>query len=162
RHSEKVGDQPFHYLFGTFLHPLDPVNREIQVNRLKALAETYPEAEGVFLNFAELYPDLRSEKYRPFFEQRRPEFYELRKLSLPSLTALASIYNVQVDQVVDSNIGYFDLFDYLVKKRDEVAPRLKLGLMTVGRGYALPMFHKLVRQDIPFASLESTGVWTMM
>jgi hypothetical protein len=132
RYGEVVGDRPFDSLFGTFLHPLDPVNREIQVNRLKALAEAYPEAEGVFLNFAELYPDLRSEKYRAFFDKKRPEFYEMRKLSIPWLTALASIYGVRVERAVDSNIGDFDLFEYLLKKRDELLPDLKLGLMTVG------------------------------
>ena len=33
------------------MDPLDPVNREIQVNRLKALKETYPEAEGYLPEF---------------------------------------------------------------------------------------------------------------
>jgi hypothetical protein len=161
RHGEMIGEAPFNYLFGTFLHPLDPVNREIQVERLKALAQTYPGAEGVFLNFAELYPDLRAEKHLAFFDEKRPEFYEMRKLSLPWLTALASIYGVRVEQAVDSNIGDFDLFQYLLKKRDEVVPQLKLGLMTVGRGYGLPFFHKRLPKDIPFSSLESSGVWTM-
>ena len=161
RHGEIVGDNPFDSLFGSFMHPLDPVNREIQVNRLKALAETYPEAEGVFLNFAELYPDLRSEKNQAFFAEKRPEFYEMRQLSIPWLTALASIYGVRVEQAVDCNIGDFDLFQFLLKKRDEVAPKLRLGLMTVGRGYGLPFFHKRLPHDIPFASLESSGVWTM-
>jgi hypothetical protein len=162
RHGEVVGDKPFDYLFGSFLHPLDPVNREIQVNRMKALAETYPEAEGVFLNFAELYPDLRSEKHQAFFEKKRPEFYEMRRLSIPWLTALASIYGVRVEQAVDSNIGDFDLFEYLLKKRDEVLPNLKLGLMTVGRGYGLPFFNQRLPHNVPFSSLESEGVWTMM
>lgn len=162
RHGETVEDLPFDYLFGTFLHPLDPVNREIQVNRLKAVAETYPGAEGVFLNFAELYPDLRSEKHRAYFEEKRPEFYELRQLSLPWLTALASIYGVRVEQVEDANIGDFSLFEYLLQKRDELLPNLKLGLMTVGRGYALPFFHHRLPPNVPFASLESSGVWTMM
>lgn len=161
RHGQVVGDAPFDHLFGAFMHPLDEVNREIQVSRLKALAEAYPKAEGVFLNFAELYPDLRCEKYRAFFEEKRPEFYELRRLSIPWLTALASIYDVRVDQVVDSNIGDFSLFEYLLQRRDELLPNLKLGLMTVGRGYGLPFFHKRLPRNIPFSSLESEGVWTM-
>jgi hypothetical protein len=161
RHGETVGDLPFDYLFGTFLHPLDPVNREIQVNRLQALAKTYPGAEGVFLNFAELYPDLKSENHRAFLQQKRAEFYELRRLSIPWLTALASIYLVRVEQVVDANIGDLSLFEYLLQKRDELLPDLKLGLMTVGRGYGLPFFDKRLPRSIPFASLESSGVWTM-
>jgi hypothetical protein len=162
RHGEIVGEAPFNYVFGTFLHPLDPVNREIQVERLKALAQTYPQAEGFFLNFAELYPDLVNDKHRAFFEKERPRFQELRALSGPWTAALASIYDVRVEQLVDSNIGYFDLFSYLLHQRDEVLPRMRLGLMTVGRAYALPLFNRMVPTSVPFASLESSGVWTML
>lgn len=161
RHGEIVGEAPFNYVFGTFLHPLDPVNREIQVCRLKALIETYPHAEGFFLNFAELYPELSNEQHRGFFEEQRPRFQKLRALSAPWSGALASIYDVRVEQLVDSNIGYFDLFNFLLKKKEAIAPQAHLGLMTVGRAYALPVFHQLLPTDIPFASLESSGVWTM-
>lgn len=161
RHCEIVGESPFHSLFGTFVHPLDPVGREIQVNRLKALVQSYPQAEGIFLNFAELYHPLATNKHAAFFEQERPRFQELRPLCIPWFAALVNLYNVKVDQIVDSNIGFFDLFSYLLKQRDEVAPGTKIGLMTVGRGYALPVFNKMLPQDIPFASLESVGVWTM-
>ncbi|HVV72322.1 MAG TPA: hypothetical protein VHI52_12630, partial [Verrucomicrobiae bacterium] len=99
---------------------------------------------------------------REFFAQQRPRFQELRALSAPWSTALASIYDVHVEDVVDSNIGYFDLFSYLLKRKDEVAPGLRLGLMTVGRAYALPLFNRLLPGDVPFASLESSGVWTML
>lgn len=161
RHGQIVGEAPFNYLFGTFLHPLDPVNREIQMERIRALARTYPEAEGIFLNFAELYPELRNQEHRRFFEERRPDYYELRNLSQPWLTALASMYGVGISLVIDSNIGYFDLFEHLFRKTREELPGLQLGLMTVGRGYALPFFHRRLPETIPFASLESQGVWTM-
>jgi hypothetical protein len=162
RHGEIVGEAPFNYLFGTFLHPLDPVHREIQLERLKAVAETYPEAEGIFLNLAELYPELRTEKHRAFFERRIPEYYQLRDLSLPWMTTLLSVYGVGPERLVDSNIGYFDLFQYLLEEGRKALPGVKLGMMTVGRGYALPFFHKLVPEDVPFASLESKGVWTKL
>jgi hypothetical protein len=71
RYSDPVGTLPFHYIFGTFVHPLDPINREIQAIRLKALVDTYPEAEGYFLVFPELYPKLDLPKHRAFFEEKR-------------------------------------------------------------------------------------------
>src|SRR5436190_18955314 len=120
RHGEIVGDAPFHYLQGSFMHPLDPVNRELQVVRLKALAETYPEAEGVYLNFAELYADIANEKHHDFFQQHRAEFQDLRTLYLPWSGALANFYEINADKMIDSNVGYFDLFTWLLKKRDEV------------------------------------------
>jgi hypothetical protein len=162
RYAEVVGPEPFHYLFGTFVHPLDPVNREIQVSRLQALAQTYQQAEGFFLNLSELYPELANDKHREFLERERPRFHELRPLSVPWAAALANIYDVKWDRLVDSNIGFLDLFSYLLKKRDEVAPGMKLGMMTVGRGYALPLFNKMIPPEVPFSSLESGGVWTMM
>ena len=161
RHGEIVSSSPFSYVFGTFLHPQDPVNREIQAERLKAIAETYPKAEGVFLNLAELYPELANEKHRAFFEEQRPKFHELRQLSIPWSAGLANIYGVKPDQVVDSNLAYLDLFSWLLKKRDALAPDLRLGLMTTGRGYVMPLFHRLLATNVPFASLESSGVWTM-
>jgi hypothetical protein len=55
--------------------------------------------------------------------------------------------------MADSTIGYFDLFKYLLTKRDEIAPKAKIGLMTVGQGYAMPLLDKMLPKDIPFATL---------
>ncbi len=160
RFSDIVGDTPFNYLAGSYVHPLDPVNREIQVSRLRALHDTYPEAEGVFLNFAENYQDLAYGKYYDFFQAHRAAFQDIRTLYLPWSGTLGNFYEINADRVIDSNIAYFDLFTYLLKKRDELLPGMKVGLMTVGRGYALPLFNKMLPADVPFASLESSGVWT--
>ena len=156
RYCEKVGDLPFENLMGTFVHPLDGVNREIQVNRLKALVDTYPEAEGYFFNVGEMYPELNNEKYRDFFNRKRPEFFSLRQSRFPWVIDIPP----DSDQVVDSNIGNFDLFQYLLKQRDVIAPKAKIGLMAIGRGYALPLYDKMLPKDIPFTDMESSGVWT--
>lgn len=157
RYCERVGDLPFNRIFGTFVHPLDEVNREIQVSRLRALIETYPEAEGYYLVIPEAYPELNDDKHRTFFEQMRPKFFELRRLRWPWIDWG---YQGSADRLVDSNIGYFDLFQYLLKKRDQIAPRAKIGLMGIGRGYTLPLFDKMLSKDIPFTDMESSGVWT--
>src|SRR5438876_54604 len=156
RYCEEIGSLPFMNLAGSFVHPLDQTNREIQVSRLKALIDTYPEAEGYFLNVGEMYPELNNEKHRAFFEQKRPEFFELRKARVPWIIDIPQ----DSDLVVDSNIGYLDLFQYLLKQRDAMTPHAKIGLMGVGRGYALPLFNKLLPKDVPFTDMESSGVWT--
>ena len=46
------------------------------------------------------------------------------------------------------------------KQRDEFAPKAKIGVMGLGRGYALPVYDKMLPKDIPFTDLESGGVWT--
>jgi len=156
RYCERVGDLPFTPGAGTFVHPLDPVNREIQVNRFKALIETYPEAEGYFFVFAEDYPELNNDKHHAFFVGQRPAFHELRRLRWPWVIDIAE----SSDRVVDSNIGYTDLFKFLMTKRDEMAPKVKMGVLGVGRGYALPVLDKMLPKNVPFTDMESSGVWT--
>lgn len=156
RYCERVGDLPFNNIFGTFVHPLDPVNREIQVNRFKALVENYPEADGYFFVFAEMYPELDNENHHAFFMQQRPAFHALRDLHWPWVIDIAQ----SSDLVVDSNIGFTDLFKFLMTKRDEIAPKIKMGMMGIGRGYALPVLDKMLPKDIPFTDMESSGVWT--
>ncbi len=156
RYCERVGDLPFNPIFGTFVQPLDKTCREIQVNRLRALITTYPEADGYFLVFPEAYPEINTAKYRNFFIQMRPKFFELRRLHWPWIVDISH----SADQVVDSNIGYFDLFQYLLNVRNQIAPKAKIGLLGIGRGYALPVFDKMLPKDIPFTDMESNGVWT--
>jgi hypothetical protein len=153
RHGERIGDLPFEVVFGTFMHPLDPVNREIQANRLKAMIDTYPEAAGYLLNFSEVYMPLNNAKHRDFFAQQQGAFQELRPLMLP----WADRFDIGRPAMVDSDIGYFDLFKYLLAKRDEIAPKAKLGLMTVGRGYVMPLFDKMLPKDVPFMTFDSGG-----
>jgi len=156
RFCERVGELPFNRVFGTFVQPLDPINREIQTNRLRALFTTYPNADGYFLIFPEGYPEIDTPKYRSFYERMRPAFFQLRDLRWPWVVDIAQ----GSDLVVDSNAGYFDLFKYLLHERDKIDPKAKIGLMGVGRGYALPVFDKMLPKDIPFTDLESSGVWT--
>ena len=156
RYCERVGELPFHNIVGTFVQPLDPVNREIQTNRLRALFTTYPEADGYFMVFSEVYPEINTSKYRSYFDQMRPKFFQVRDLRWPWVMDIPE----SSDRVVDSNIGYFDLFKYLLERRDEINPQAKIGLMGIGRGYALPVFDKLLPKDIPFTDMESSGVWT--
>src|SRR5581483_11426854 len=98
-----------------FVQPLDETCREIQANRLRALFSTYPDGDGYFLVFPEAYPDINTEKYRTFFNQMRPKFFALRRLHWPWIVDISH----SADQVVDSNIGYFDLFQYLLNVRNQ-------------------------------------------
>ncbi|MGH9452813.1 MAG: hypothetical protein ACRD2O_02455, partial [Terriglobia bacterium] len=156
RYCERVGDLPFNRIFGTFVQPLDKKCREIQVNRLSALINTYPKADGYFLVFPEAYPEINTGEYRKFFEEMRPRFFALRRLHWPWIVDISH----SADQVVDSNIGYFDLFQFLLNARNQIAPKAKIGLLGIGRGYALPVLDKMLPKDIPFTDMESSGVWT--
>ena len=59
----RAGDLPFQpILGGAYMCPADPVAHEINESRLKSLFATYPEAEGYFLWFPELYPNCDDDK----------------------------------------------------------------------------------------------------
>jgi hypothetical protein len=155
RYTYRIGPLPFESVFGTFVDPLDPVNREIQVNRLKALEETYPEAAGYLLDIPEVYYSLSSNKDLAFFAQPEQQalFQQLRGLMMPWDTRWVKTR----EEMVNSTLGYFDLVKYLLTKRDEVAPNTKLGVMTVGRGYVMPLFDQLLSKGIPFATFDTGG-----
>jgi hypothetical protein len=155
RNTERIGDLPFNGIYGTFVDPLDPVGREIQVSRLKALLDTYPEAEGYLLNLPEVYFPLNSRRDLDFFAQPQQLtlFQQLRSWMLPWDTRWVR----SRDEMVNSSLAYFDLVKYLLAKRDEIAPKAKLGLMTVGRGYVMPLFDKLLPKDVPFSTFDTGG-----
>ncbi len=103
-----------------------------------------------------MYPNLNNEKHRAFFDQKRPEYFELRAARFPWVVDIPT----DSDAVVDSNIGNMDLFAYLLKQRDTVAPKAKIGVMGIGRGYALPLYNRMLPKDVPFTDMESTCMWT--
>ena len=65
--------------------------------------------------------------------------------------------NVGRQVMIESNVAYYDLFKFLLDQRHDVAPHAKLGLMTVGRGYLMPLLDKMVPKDVPFATFDSGG-----
>ena len=155
RYSKRLGPLPFQLVFGTFADPLDPVNREIQANRLKAMIDTYPEAGGYFLNFPELYYPLNSTNDLDFFAQPQQQalFEELRTLMVPwGLRWVGSR-----EEMINNSLGFIDLFKYLLAKKDEFAPHAHLGVMTLGRGYVMPLLDKMLPKDIPFATQDTGG-----
>lgn len=155
RYARRIGPLPFEPVFGSFVDPLDPVTREIQVNRLKALAETYPEADGFYLNIPEVYFSLNAPQDLNFFAQ--PEQQDLYRDLLTLMAPWVTRWVDTREDMVNSSLGYFDLIKYLVAKKAEIAPNSKLGVMTVGRGYVFPLFDKKLPKDMPFSTNDTGG-----
>lgn len=153
RFGERLGPIPFEGVYGTYMHPEDPVNRELQTIKLRALIDMYPGAAGYFLNIPEIYTELNNARHRDFFAEQAPKFQELRPLMQPWEDRMA----VGRQAMVDSDIGFFDLFNYLLAQRDKFAPNAKLGMMTVGRGYVMPLFDKMLPKDISFSDFDTGG-----
>ena len=57
RNAESVGPLPFHYIFGTFVHPLDPVNRDIQAALTKGAHSDLPGGGRLLSDFLGTLPE---------------------------------------------------------------------------------------------------------
>jgi hypothetical protein len=146
---------PFHPILGTHMCPADPVLHEINAERVKALAETYPEAEGYILYLPEMYPDCPDPQDQALFQREHPRFEGALKLWAPYKG-----YERKPEIVLDSNIGSVHIASKALEARDRLAPGVKLAIGGIGRGYLLPFLDKLFPKDVPFTDMESRAIWT--
>ncbi len=156
----RAGDLPFQpILGGAYMCPADPVAHEINESRLKSLFATYPEAEGYFLWFPELYPNCDDEKSRAYTLQERPKFFPDESLHW---TAYANGYERNADRVVDSDVGTVELMRSALEARDRINPQAKVGIGAFGRGFVYPLLDKMFAKDVPFTDMISRAIWTPM
>jgi hypothetical protein len=146
---------PFHPILGTHMCPADPALHEINAERVKALAATYPEAEGYILYLPEMYPDCPDPQDQALFQRERARFDGALKLWVPYKG-----YERKAEIVLDSNIGSVHIAREALKARDRVAPGAKIAIGGIGRGYLLPFLDKLFPKDVPFTDMESRAIWT--
>lgn len=151
RYGDIAGDRPFEAVFGAIMNPLDPVNREIQLIKLKAIIKAYPEAAGYYLNFPEVYFTRDEAKTRAFYADQEKKFQPMVQAMKPWI----DWQHVGVTEMLDNNIGFLDLFKYLTGEIRQSAPDAKIGLMTVGRGYVMPLFNQMLPANIPFSNFDS-------
>ncbi|MCC7498940.1 MAG: hypothetical protein IT160_15260 [Bryobacterales bacterium] len=146
---------PFHPILGTHMCPADPELHEMNENRLRALVETYPEAEGYFLYIPEMFPDCKDALNRRTLKAEAPKFDGLIKLWQPYTS-----YERDPKVVVESNAGSVYIVRKMIEARDRIAPHAKVGIGGIGRGFLLPYLDKLFPKSIPFTDMESRAIWT--
>lgn len=146
---------PFHPILGAHMCPADPVLHDINAERIKALVETYPEAEGYILYLPEMYPDCPDAEDQALFTSERARFEGALKLWGPYKN-----YERKPEIVLDSNIGSVHIARSALQARDRVAPRARIAIGGIGRGYLLPFLDKLFPKDVPFTDMESRAIWT--
>jgi len=155
--ASRTGDLPFQdVLGGVYMCPGDLVAQEINESRMKSLLATYPEAEGYFLWFPEMYPVCDDDKSRAFYLQERPKYYndEVRHW------AAYANYERDPDRVVDSNNGALELMREALAVRDRVNPKAKIGIGAFGRGFVYPLLDKMFPKEVPFTDMISRAIWT--
>ncbi|MBI3666685.1 MAG: hypothetical protein HY236_10765, partial [Acidobacteria bacterium] len=146
---------PFHPILGTHMCPADPELHEMNENRLRALAETYPEAEGYYLYIPEMFPDCKDELNRHFLIGERPKYEDVLKLWAPFTS-----YERNPIVVLDSTSSSLHIVQKMIEARDRLAPKARLGIGGIGRGFLLPHMDKMFPKDVAFTDMESRGIWT--
>ena len=148
---------PFHPILGTHMCPADPELHEMNENRLRALVETYPEAEGYFLYAPEMFPDCRDDLNRNLLLSQREKYQSV-------IAPWADYYNNGYERdhniVLDSTTSSVHIIQKMLEAKQRVAPSAKVGIGGIGRGFLLPLLDKTFPKDVPFTDMESRAIWT--
>ncbi len=137
--------------------PADPALHEMNENRLRALVETYPEADGYTLYLTENYPDCRGEADRALLLRERTQYAGIVE-DWPRHYNNAYERNPTV--LLDSNAGSVYVIRKMLEARDRLAPHARIAIGGIGRGFVLPALHQILPKDIPFVDMESGALWT--
>jgi hypothetical protein len=150
---------PFDQILGTHMCPADPELHEMNENRLRALVETYPEAEGYFMYAPEMYPDCPDDLNRNFLEGERGK-YESVLQPWADYYKPSTSYEKNPTVVLDSTTNSVYIIKKILEAKQRVAPNAKVGIGGIGRGFLLPVLDKTFPKDVPITDMESRAIWT--
>jgi len=146
---------PLHPILATHMCPGDAALHEMNENRLKALVDTYPEAEGYFFYIPEAYPKCPDPEDQTLLAKERSKYD-----GLLDLWKAYTAYERDPAAVLDSVEGSAYIVRKVIEARDRVAPQAKVGVGGLGHGYLLPYLDKMLPKNVPFTDMESRGIWT--
>jgi hypothetical protein len=148
---------PFDPILGAHMCPADPELHEMNENRLRALVEAYPEAEGYFMYAPEMFPDCPDDLNRKFLLGERSKYESV-------IPPWADYYNNGYERnrtvVLDSTTNSVYIIKKVLEAKQRVAPNAKVGIGGIGRGFLLPMLDKTFPKDVPITDMESRAIWT--
>ena len=148
---------PFDRILGTHMCPADPELQEMNEDRLRALVETYPEAEGYFMYAPEMFPDCPDDLNRRFLQGERAKYEAV-------IPPWAEFYNNGYERdrtvVLDSSTSSIHILEGVLEARQRVAPHAQVGIGGIGRGFLLPLLDKVFPKDVPLTDMESRAIWT--
>jgi hypothetical protein len=157
RYSRRTGPLPFEPIFGTYVCPTDVTTHEINEIRMKALFQTYPEADGYFLLMSEGYPHYSHPDDRKLIDSMRPRFERVRE-SIKPFRNWGGYHTP--DEAIDTLAGEVYIIQKMLDAGKRLNPNARIGIGGVGNGFVFPILNDLFLKDVPFTDMESKGVWT--
>lgn len=156
--------KPFQEVCGSLGLPNDPVLREINESRFRALVETYPDLDGCFVWLTEDYYNDPTPENQALYERERPRYEEVVPAFQKHWRRISELSRDEAGEHIASaiqfDIGNVEVIKDWMRLRGEIKPDLPVGILSIGKGYLLPLLHKIFPEEVAFADLESSGVWT--
>ena len=143
---------PFSRYMATYVCPTDPTVHEINSLRLKALVETYPEAEGYIMWLPELSPVCDHPEDRELMKRAQPMIAGLRERLRP-YTGQETFTEEWMDDFIRSGVGSIHLIEKILEARDQIARRVKIGAggWYWGKAYLLQAFDDWLPKDVGYS-----------
>jgi len=139
----------------------DPVIDEVNRVRIRAITESYPDLEGIFLGIPEGYYEDPYPESAALLEAERPKYARALELHKKLWGAYWNHNEQLLEDHMDRDIGFTEVLKRAVDIAREVAPELRLGVICVCKAYLLTKLHRDLHTDICFADIESRSLWTI-
>jgi len=145
---------------GVALSPADPRTLDIWETAMRALIETYPEADSYGFWTTEHSPEMEDPRIQEILRQNA----DLRA-KLPSVAEIRRRGNVIVGGAshapekiqLDADFLQVYLATQLIERVKKHHPNVQLGVMTLFRGYKLPIMDEMMPKDVWLANMEQSS-----
>ena len=143
---------PFSRYMATYVCPTDPTVHEINALRLKALVETYPQAEGYIMWLPELSPVCDHPEDRQLLRRAEPMIAGLKERLRP-FAGQETFTEEWMDEFVRSGVGSVHLIEKMLEARDQMPRRVKIGAggWYWGKAYLLQAFDQWLPKDVSYS-----------
>ena len=152
RRERGTNPLPFSRYMATYVCPTDPTVHEINALRLKALVETYPEAEGYIMWLPELSPICDHPEDRELMKRAQPMIAGLRERLRP-FAGQETFTEEWMEEFIRSGVGSIHLIEKILEARDQMSRRVKIGAggWYWGKAYLLQAFDEWLPKDVGYS-----------
>ena len=156
-----------HTSFGYSAHlsPTDPVGLDYGKTWLRALLETYPEIDDLFLYVSEAYELDPHPDAKALYERMRPQFAPALKALKDAWASLAfrhtsfTYKGLSPEELIDIQVGWIHRIGELMDAAKQMTEGTRICMAFFFKGYLLPTADKQIDREIPFMDMQSSGVF---
>lgn len=146
--------------YGALTSFTDPVVTDINRKRIEFITEAYPDIEGMLIQITEgAYEDPHPES-QAVIDREWPKYQEAYSLMQKHWGNHWVGEKVQ-RTYMRADIGFVERMKRSLEAAREIAPNLKLGVLTVCKAYLLTHLHEVLPKDLAFVDIEAQSLWTV-